>query len=158
MTQSLEIQFDRASKFYMPHEAVTGTISVNNQSSGIDYNEVTLLAEAFMDTVSAIRGKLGRAALDPSKRIMFMSKNIQVANGGKIFPSDDPLKFSFQLEPIQNTLPDSYVGVDFSIVYKVSIEMKQQLASKPTIRGAAEFNCKVTGQGIDPKNGKRHIP
>lgn len=92
---SLEIQFDRASKFYQPHEAVTGTIAVNNQTGAIDYGEVTLLAEAFMDTVSAIRGKLGRPPLDPSKRIMFMTKTIQVANGGKIFPSTDPLKFSF---------------------------------------------------------------
>ena len=48
-----------------------------------------------------------------------------MASGGKIFPSDDPLKFSFQLEPTTTqALPDSYVGVDFSIVYKVSVEMK----------------------------------
>ena len=30
----------------------------------------------FMDTVSVIRGKLGRPPLDPAKRIMFMSKSI----------------------------------------------------------------------------------
>ena len=48
-----------------------------------------------------------------------------MADGGKIFPSGDPLKFSFMLEPASGvkTLPDSYVGVDFSIVYKVSVEM-----------------------------------
>ena len=120
---------------------------------------MTLLAEAFMDTVSAIRGKLGRPPLDPAKRIMFMSKTIPVANGGKIFPSDDPLRFSFQLEPTSSqALPDSYVGVDFSVVYKVSVEMKQQQSSKPAIKGSAEFNCKVPGQGLDPAHGRRQVP
>ena len=109
-----------------------------------------------MDTVSAIRGKLGRPPLDPAKRIIFMSKTIQVANGGKIFPSDEPLKFSFSLGPTESqSLPDSYVGVDFSVVYKVSVNMNQQQTSKPAIKGSAEFNCKVPGQGIDPANGKR---
>ena len=113
-----------------------------------------------MDTVSAIRGKLGRPALDPAKRTMFMSKTITVASGGKIFPSGDPLKFSFSLEPTNGvkTLPDSYVGVDFSIVYKVSVVMNQAVASKPPIKGAAEFNCKVPGQGIDPAVGKKRVP
>ena len=112
-----------------------------------------------MDTVSAIRGKLGRPPLDPAKRIMFMSKSIQVANGGKIFPSDEGLKFSFQLEPTgDQKLPDSYVGVDFSVVYKISVEMRQQAISKPSIKGTAEFNCKVPGQGIDPAQGRRRVP
>ena len=75
-TPGLDIQFDRASKFYFPHEHVQGTIHVTNQSAGIDYSKVTLVAEAFMDTVSVIRGKLGRPPLDPAKRIMFMSKSI----------------------------------------------------------------------------------
>ena len=73
-TPTLDIQYDRASKFYFPGEHVTGEIKINNQSAGIDYTKVTLLAEAFMDTVSVIRGKLGRPPLDPAKRIMFMSK------------------------------------------------------------------------------------
>ena len=96
MTSStLDIQFDRASKFYLPNEHVQGTISVANQAGGIDYSKVTLQAEAYMDTVSVIRGKLGRPPLDPAKRIMFMSKTIPVAGSGKIFPSSEPLKFSF---------------------------------------------------------------
>ena len=153
---SLDIQFDRASKFYFPNEHVQGTINVSNQSAGIDYSKVTLLAEAFMDTVSVIRGKLGRPPLDPAKRIMFMSKTIQVAGSGKIFPSSEPLKFSFQLEPTGGAkLPDSYVGVDFSVVYKVSVTMAQASAAKPPLKGSAEFNCKVPGQGIDATQGRR---
>jgi hypothetical protein len=53
-----------------------------------------------------------------------MKKNETISTGGK-FSSNDPLKFSFTLEPsTSHPLIDAYVGVDFSIVYKVSITIK----------------------------------
>ncbi len=52
----LDIQFDRASKFYEPGERVTGTACVANQTFSFEYQSYTLLAEAYMDTVSQIRG------------------------------------------------------------------------------------------------------
>lgn len=48
----LDIQFDRASKYYEPGERVSGTASIVGQSSFYEYVGYTLLAEAYMDTVS----------------------------------------------------------------------------------------------------------
>ena len=73
---TLDIQFDRANKLYQPMENVTGTIELKKcQSANIQYDSVHLLAEGFMDTVSIIRGDLGRAPLPPNDRIMFMTKS-----------------------------------------------------------------------------------
>ena len=55
----LDIQFDRASKFYEPGEQVTGTCvlnSANQLPTNFEYQSYTMVAEAYMDTVSAIRG------------------------------------------------------------------------------------------------------
>ncbi len=82
-----------------------------------------------MDTVSAIRGNQGRQPLPINDRIYFMKKNEIISTGGK-FSSNDPLKFSFSLEPsTTHSLIDAYVGVDFSIVYKVSISIKPKDSS-----------------------------
>ena len=90
---------------------------------------MTLLAESYMDTVSAIRGNQGRQPLPVNDRIYFMKKNETISTGGK-FSSNDPLKFSFTLEPsTSHPLIDAYVGVDFSIVYKVSISIKPKDSS-----------------------------
>ena len=50
------------------------------------------------------------------------------------------------------------MGVDFSIVYKVTVTMAQASAAKPPIKGSAEFNCKVPGQGLDAAQGRRQVP
>jgi hypothetical protein len=93
-------------------------------SSIYEHGQVTLLAESYMDTVSAIRGNQGRAPLPLNDRIYFMKKQETILQNGK-FSSTDPLKFSFVLEPSStHPLIDAYVGVDFSIVYKVSISIK----------------------------------
>jgi len=53
-----------------------------------------------------------------------MKKQDTISAGGK-FSSTDPLKFNFVLEPsTSHPLVDAYVGVDFSVVYKVSISIK----------------------------------
>jgi len=77
-----------------------------------------------MDTVSAIRGKQGRQPLPVGDRIYFMKKTEQIAVGGK-FNQQEPLKFGFKLEGTTKApLIDAYVGVDFSIVYKVTLQIK----------------------------------
>jgi len=158
VSNGLDIQFDKASKFYEPGESVSGTIKVMAAKTYMDHGEVTLLAEAFMDTVSAIRGNLGRKALEPHNRIMFMSKTVQVSPGGKAV-MHEPLKFSFVLEQTgEHPLIDAYVGVDFSIVYKVSIKLMPATSGQLPIDGSAQFYCMVPGAGIDPSLGKKFVP
>ena len=101
-----------------------------------------------MDTVSLIRGNLGRPALPKDKRIYFMKKTVNVAENGMLFTGGDPVPFSFKLESTtQNTLIDSYVGVDFSILYKVNISLKKKGEAKP-LEASAKFDCRVPGGGI----------
>ena len=124
MAKTLDIQFDKASKFYEPLERVSGTVVISGFTSVYEHGAVTLVAESYMDTVSAIRGNQGRQPLPVNDRIYFMKKNETISTGGK-FSSTDPLKFGFTLEPsTSHPLIDAYVGVDFSIVYKVSISIK----------------------------------
>ncbi len=72
---TLDVQFDRANQIYQPQETVTGSISLKNSEKQINFDKITLLAEAYMDTVSLIRGNLGRAALPKERRIYFMNHN-----------------------------------------------------------------------------------
>ena len=118
----LEVTFDRPSKIYIPGENVTGTIILKNFTNQMSYDNVELEAESYMDTVSLIRGNLGRPALPRDRRIYFMQKRVTVAENGMLFSEGDPLPFSFKLESTtSNPLIDSYVGVDFSILYKATI-------------------------------------
>ena len=118
----LEVTFDRPSKTYIPGENVTGTIILKNFTNQMSYDNVEIEAESYMDTVSLIRGNLGRPALPRDRRIYFMQKRVTVAENGMLFSEGDPLAFSFKLESTtSNPLIDSYVGVDFSILYKATI-------------------------------------
>lgn len=155
---SLDVQFNRANKIYQPSEAVVGTIALKNLDQNVNYDSVTLEAEAYMDTVSLIRGNLGRPALPKEKRIVLMTKSYKVAENGILFPNGDPLAFSFKLESTtSNPLIDSYVGVDFSIVYKVNISLKKKGESKP-MEAIAKFDCKVPGGGVSQELGRRNKP
>lgn len=143
---------------YQPGESVSGTIELKRcNAPNVAYDSVHMLAEGFMDTVSIIRGDLGRGPLPPEKRIMFMSKEKTLNQNGIMFPTD-PMKFDFILESTaKDKLIDNYVGVDFSIVYKVTITLKKKGETKP-YKGVQTFYCKVAGGGIDPQIGKRNIP
>lgn len=54
-----------------------------------------------------------------------------------------------------HALIDAYVGVDFSIVYKVTVKMT--IEGKP-IEGKAEFYCNVPNSGLDSAIGKKAVP
>ena len=74
-----------------------------------------------MDTVSQIRGNQGRPPLPINDRIYFMKKTNEIRQPGKFYALE-PLKFSFELSSTTaSPLIDAYVGVDFSIVYKVTL-------------------------------------
>ena len=56
-------------------------------------------------------------------------------------------------EPGQQLI-DAYIGVEFSVVYEVSIIVNK--AGKP-LKGTEKFYCYVSGSGIDPKIGRSDI-
>ncbi len=89
-------------------------------------------------------------------RIYFMKKTESFPAPGK-FSQQDPLKFAFELVATgQLPLIDAYVGVDFSIVYKVTLTIKSK-EGKP-IDGNTQFYCKVPGSGVDPEKGRKYQP
>jgi hypothetical protein len=151
----LDIQFAKASKFYEPLETVSGTVAVTTAKTYTDHGEFSITAEAYMDTVSAIRGNLGKGPMRPTDRFVFMCKNIIVSHSGKTI-AHEPLKFSFTLDKTgQHALIDAYVGIEFSIVYKVTA--KVMIYGKEQ-KGTAEFYCNVPGSGMDSALGKRLVP
>lgn len=98
----------------------------------MQFDNVEIEFEAYMDTVSMIRGNLGRPAMPKEKRIYFLQKKLTVAENGLLFEGGDPLTFSYKLESTtENPLIDSYVGVDFSIIYKATVSMKRKNEAKP---------------------------
>ena len=86
-----------------------------------------------------------------------MVKKETVSSEGILFPGGDPLPFSFKLESsTEDKLIDSYVGVDFSIVYKVTISLKRKGEKGKGLEAVAKFDCRVPGGGIDPVLGRSH--
>jgi hypothetical protein len=110
----MEITLDRASKFYEPGEKVTGTLAFKDISFS-DLVDFAFIAESYQDTVSDIRGAMGRPGLPEKERTYFMKKTVvHRADPGN--PKN--LLFEFLLESTEEgeKLIDAYVGVDFSIV------------------------------------------
>ena len=75
------------------------------------------MAEGYMDTVSIIRGNIGRPPMKEDERIYFMKKKFTLSEGGKLNTSNT-IPFDFILEATERgeTLIDAYVGVEFSII------------------------------------------
>lgn len=81
-----------------------------------------------------------------------------MAENGILFANGDPLPFSFKLESsTSNPLVDSYVGVDFSIVYKVNVSLKKKGEAKP-MNATSKFDCRVPGGGVSQELGRRNKP
>ena len=60
---AMEITLDRASKCYEPGEKVTGVLTFKDLKY-VDVEKIEFKALAFMDTVSQIRGNMGRPPLE----------------------------------------------------------------------------------------------
>jgi hypothetical protein len=103
-----------------------------------------------------IRGTYGREALKEDERIYFMNKKIVLAPSGML-QCKVWYKFEFVLEPnIGNEeLIESYVGVDFSILYETTMMITSGVRIVKAIEG---FFCAVNGQGIVPEIGKKAEP
>jgi len=117
----MDITFDRASKFYEPGEKVTGNLYVSNSFWGYKFSDIKNLeitAESYMDTVSQIRGNMGRPALLENERIYFMKKNVDLH---EVKNKSRESNFSFMLEATEKNekLIDAYVGVEFSVVVSI---------------------------------------
>jgi hypothetical protein len=72
-------------------------ITFNDSSTIVNHVGLFLEAEGFMDTVSMIRGNIGRPALKEEDRIVFMKKRVTISDGGKI-NSGQGIPFDFILE------------------------------------------------------------
>jgi hypothetical protein len=74
-------------------------------------------AEGYMDTVSIIRGNIGRPPQKEEDRIFFMKKKFTLSEGGKLNTSNTvPFEFVLEATEKNESLVDAYVGVEFSIV------------------------------------------
>ena len=120
----MEIVFDKASKMYEPDTKVTGHIEFKDLKpsdieGGVD--GIKLRALNFMDTVSQIRGNMGRPPLDESKKIYFMKKDVEHKDDTKA-GAKGGRTFEFLLEATEEgeKLIDAYVGVEFSIIVSKS--------------------------------------
>lgn len=94
---SLEIKLDKASKMYEPGEKVLGSLMLNEPASQVSHSGLMLLIEGYMDTVSIIRGNIGRAPMREEDRIYFMKKKEVIADGGKVNTKTD-IPFDFSIE------------------------------------------------------------
>ena len=70
---------------------------MNEGTTYIQHSGISLLAEGYLDTVSIIRGNLGRPPLKEEDRIYFMKKKISISEGGRINTSN-ALTYEFLLE------------------------------------------------------------
>lgn len=109
-----------------------------------------------MDTVSIIRGNIGRPPMKEEDRVYLMKKKFTLQETGKI-TNQQPIPFDFVLEATEKTeqLHEAYIGVEFSVVYDVTITINK---GGKYLRGSEKFYCAIAGAGIDPKNGKKDIP
>lgn len=115
---SLDVKLDRASKFYEPGEKVTGTITVNDSQSTVQHSGITVIAEGYMDTVSIIRGNIGRPPMKEEDRVVFMKKKFTLQDSGKVNTSN-AIPFEFVLEPNErDQLLEAYIGVEFSVIVR----------------------------------------
>lgn len=153
---SLEVKLDRASKFYEPGERVTGTVAVIDSQSQVPHSGISVVAEAYMDTVSIIRGNIGRPPMKEEDRILFMRKKFSLSDGGKV-TTGSPMPFEFVLEATEKNeqLLEAYIGVEFSVVYEVTVTM---LRSGKAVKGSEKFYCAISGAGIDPALGRKDMP
>jgi len=111
----MELVFDRASKFYEPGEKVTGVFTLKD-SRWVDYIDPVFKAEAFMDTISEIRGKMGRPALDEKEKTYFMKKTADHKENSTNPTKARNIEFALEATESGEKLIDVYVGVEFSIV------------------------------------------
>lgn len=153
---SLTIKFDRADKYYEPGDMLGGTYTYNDTVGGATHQGVVLNIQGYLDTVSVIRGKYGRGPLKEHERIYFLKDRKEIAAPGYIEAKKD-IQFEYELEAnvAGESLVETYVGVDFSIIYEVTIII---LKGSKVVQETENFHVAVRGQGIKESLGKKADP
>ena len=84
-----------------------------------------------------------------------MRKKQVLSEAGRIY-TGQPLAFEFVMEANEKkeVLVDAYIGVEFSIIYELSISINK--SGKP-LKHSEKFYCQVPGSGIDSKVGKQDV-
>ena len=156
MSASITIKLDRADKYYEPGEILGGTYLYEDPSGGTSHQGVSMNVVGYLDTVSIIRGKYGRPPLKEQDRIYFLKDRKEIEPAGYI-ASKETYNFEYELEAniSGEQLVETYVGVDFSIVYEVEIIV---LRGSKVVRQKETFYVAVIGQGIDSELGKKDDP
>ncbi|CAI2377863.1 unnamed protein product [Moneuplotes crassus] len=152
---SLEIELDRADKYYAPGEMLGGTY-IYNDTVGIQHQGIVLNVSGYLDTVSIIRGKYGRGPLKESERIYFLKDRKELTSPGFLeVKKEIPFEYELQSNVPGENLVETYVGVDFSIIYEFTITVLK--GSKVTEK-TEQFYVAVKGQGLDAELGKKDNP
>ena len=156
MAATIEIKLDRADKYYEPGEMLGGTFTYNDVAGGSNHQGVTMNVQGYLDTVSIIRGKYGRPPLKEQDRIYFLKERKEIQKAGYI-TSKSPHNFEYELEAnvAGEQLVETYVGVDFSIIYEVEIVV---LKGSKIVTQKETFYVAVRGQGLDSTLGKSENP
>ena len=128
----------------------------------------SISAECYMDTVSVIRGNAGRGPLPMNERIYFMKKELQhsaIANPKAPVVADIAMpkagrSFEFVLEATEagEQLIDTYVGVDFSVIYKITATYKSKTSKTGVETKELQLIVNCPGSGIDPNMNRRAVP
>lgn len=120
---SLTITLDRADKYYKPGENLGGFYTYND-TVGAQHQGVIINVLGYLDTVSIIRGKYGRGALKESERIYFLKDRKEISSSGYIEANKEiPFEYELNANIAGEELVETYVGVDFSIIYEVTINI-----------------------------------
>lgn len=153
---SLTVKLDRADKYYEPGDTLGGTYLYEDSSGGTNHQGVIMNIHGYLDTVSVIRGKYGRPPLKENERIYFLKDRVELAKSGYL-ESKKEMPFEYELEAniSGESLVETYVGVDFSIIYEVTILV---LKGPKVVECVESFHVAVRGQGIDPTLGKKDKP
>ena len=159
----MEIFVDRADKTYEPGEKLTGY--VNTAFPWADSSGFSIKAECYMDTVSIIRGNVGRGPLEEKDRIYFMKKVPDIKDitapkapvNAVITTPKAGRSFEFVLEATETseTLIDTYTGVDFSVLYKITASCR--LKSGKVVTAEFAFIVKCPGAGVNIEMGRKTI-
>jgi len=153
---TVSVKLDRADKYYEPGDLLGGTYKYQDVAGGTQHQGIVLLVQGYLDTVSIIRGKYGRGPLKEHERIYFVKERKEIVSPGYLEAKKDiPFEYELESNIAGESLVETYVGVDFSIIYEVSILI---LKGSKVIQEVENFYVAVRGQGISPTIGKKEEP
>eukprot|EP00343_Euplotes_focardii_P006409 CAMPEP_0205812700 /NCGR_PEP_ID=MMETSP0205-20121125/17236_1 /ASSEMBLY_ACC=CAM_ASM_000278 /TAXON_ID=36767 /ORGANISM="Euplotes focardii, Strain TN1" /LENGTH=222 /DNA_ID=CAMNT_0053093805 /DNA_START=112 /DNA_END=776 /DNA_ORIENTATION=+ len=96
------------------------------------------------------------APLKETERIYFLKDRKEISPSGFVESKKEiPFEYTLEANIPGEELVETYVGVDFSIIYEITIIF---LKGSKVIQEKENFYVAVKGQGIDPVLGKKDDP